>query len=393
MVLAMSCQKEYDNPPITELKAGQTISMENLIGMYAGNPIKFDSTYSLYATVTMDETDGNLYKNVYIQDGNFALNLRTTSGGGLYVGDSIRIDLNGTTLSTYNGVLQLDSVNVDKNIVKIAVDQDAIPTLLTLDLINANLQSRLIKVENVQFIVPELGMTYADKENNESVDITIEDCNGNTMLVRTSGYSSFANEKIAQGNGSIVLIVGVFNSDIQLYIRSFKEINLNGDRCEGQVIVKNFNDDEVNSGGWQVQQVIGNDTWVTNDQGASSSYCQISNFNGANNACESWLISPSIDLSTITAPKLHFLNASNYSGPNLEVFVSTEYSGTGNPNDVNWVNLSPVLSAGGWDWVNSGQLDLSSYSSTNTHIAFKYTGTTSNGKTWEIDDIIIIGSL
>jgi len=37
--------------------------------------------------------------------------------------------------------------------------------------------------------------------------------------------------------------------------------------------------------------------------------------------------------------------------------------------------------------VNSGDIDLSTYISTNTRVAFKYTGTENSGSTWEIDDV------
>ena len=109
-LVSLSCQKEYELPPLQEDSPGKTITIDSLIGLYNGTPLKFTEHLSVFATVTMDESDGNLYKNVYVQDGDFALNMRLLSAGGLYVGDYIRIDLQNTVLSTYNGVLQLDSV-------------------------------------------------------------------------------------------------------------------------------------------------------------------------------------------------------------------------------------------------------------------------------------------
>lgn len=392
----LSCEKKYDTPPISYPEAGNPISLESLIALFIGNPIAFEKadSLSLYATVTMDEKDGNLYKSIYVQDGDFAINVRLQSAGGLLVGDSIRIDLEGTRLSTYNGVLQLDSVHVDRNVTKLASNRDITPLTLSLIDVNSNLQSRLIKLVDVQFISPQLDQTYADGSTNESRDITIEDCDGNTMYFRNSGYASFADELIAQGNGSITAIVGIYNGDVQLLIRSFDEIKLNGERCAGQLIVKNFDDGLIETGGWSVKQVVGNDSWVTNDQGASSFYCQISNFNGSNNnPCESWLISPAIDLNSIIDPKFKFLNAANYQGANLEVYISLDYNGIDDPNNATWSQLNSNLSTGAWSWVSSGLVDLSSYASSNARLAFKYNGTASDGKTWEIDDIIIIGSL
>lgn len=388
------CRKKFEIPPIQTPKAGAIITLEDLIASYQGSAIKFNDSMSVYATVTMDESDGNLYKSTYIQAGDFALNVRLLSAGGLYVGDSIRIDLKGTVLSTYNGVLQLDSVHADNNIVKMAVDRDITPLTISVADVNPNLQSRLIRLENVQFVYPALGGTYAFAADNESKDLIVEDCDGNTVLFRNSGYASFADEVIAEGNGSITAIVGIFNGDVQLLIRSFNEIKMDNERCAGQLIVKDFNDESIESGGWHIEQVTGTDAWETNDQGASSFYCQISNYNGtSNNACESWLISPGINLNEIVTPKLSFINASNYQGANLAVLISTDYNGIGDPTLATWTALNPILSTGGWAWVNSGLIDLSPYSSENAFIGFKYIGSNNDGKTWEIDDIVISGKI
>ena len=388
------CRKKFETPPIQTPKAGAIITLEDLIASYQGSAIKFNDSMSVYATVTMDESDGNLYKSTYIQAGDFALNVRLLSAGGLYVGDSIRIDLKGTVLSTYNGVLQLDSVHADNNIVKMAVDRDITPLTISVVDVNPNLQSRLIRLENVQFVYPALGGTYAYAADNESKDLIVEDCDGNTVLFRNSGYASFADEVIAEGNGSITAIVGIFNGDVQLLIRSFNEIKMDNERCAGQLIVKDFNDESIESGGWHIEQVTGTDAWETNDQGASSFYCQISNYNGtSNNACESWLISPGINLNEIVTPKLSFINASNYQGANLAVLISTDYNGIGDPTLATWTALNPILSTGGWAWVNSGLIDLSPYSSENAFIGFKYIGSNNDGKTWEIDDIVISGKI
>ena len=392
---ASACQKKYEAPTITPPQAGQAITIDSLLNMYAGFPIKFTDDLSLYTTVTMDQEDGNIYKQVYIQTGNKALNMRLLQGGGsLYKGDSIRVDLKGTILSQYNGVMQLDSVDVDKNVVKLDVNKNVPPLVTTIDQLNTNLQSRLIKLENVQFIAPELGGTYADKTNLQSKDVILEDANGNTAIVRSSGYSNFADEPVASGSGSITCIVGVFGNTIQLIIRSFDEIDMNGPRFAGIQELKNFDDGSVTSGGWMQHSVIGNNVlWETSSAGgAPNDYCQISNYiDGTKYDSENWLVSPSYNLTNISAPFLNFNNAFNYSGPTLQVLISTDYDGTSDPNTATWSALNPILSSGSWAWANSGNVDLSAYKTSNVHIAFKYTGTSSSGSTWEIDDIKIIG--
>jgi hypothetical protein len=120
-------------------------------------------------------------------------------------------------------------------------------------------------------------------------------------------------------------------------------------------------------------------------------YAEISNYiNFANQACETWFISPSMNIAAAASPRLSFESAYNFSGPTLEVYVSTNYS-SGNPNAATWVNLNPTLSGGSYNWVNSCNISLNSYKSANTRIAFKYTGTATSGSRWEIDDVAVFG--
>ncbi len=396
LIALTACKKEYDHPPVNTIPEGNVITVTDLRAMYAGAPIHFiDGDTNIYCVVTADETSGNLYKNVYVTDGASGLNVRLVTSGGLYEGDSIRINLNGTILSEYNGMLQLDSVDVDKNVVKQATNVTITPVTATIDQVIAdpNLQSMLVKLENVEFLNTDQGTTYADAVNQISANKTIIDCGGSDILLRTSGYAQFAGETVPSGNGTIVAIVGQYNTDMQLYLRRTSDVNLPNSSCQPSIYVqKNFEDQNVTSGGWTVQMVTGGINWTSNTLGAQfgTAYGQISNWNGSTNtACESWLISPAMDLSAATSPVFTFWNAYNYAGDPLSVWVSTNYDGVSSPSTATWTQLTATLSTGSWSWVNSGNIDLSPYLSANTYVAFKYIGSGSNGSTWEIDEIIV----
>jgi hypothetical protein len=393
LIIASSCKKEFDAPPAKTIPVGQVSTIAELRAMYTGSTITFAEDRSVYATVTMDEKNGNLYKNIYVQDPTGAINLRLLNSGGLYQGDSIRIYLKGTTLSKYNGMMQLDSVNTDLHIIKQKTLVNVSPTVVTIDQLNTSLQSMLVKLENVEFKTSELGTTYADAVNQQTKNKTLVDCNGKEVIVRTSGYANFASQKLAEGNGSIVAVVGEFNGTIQLYIRSVSEIIMNNARCSGipDYLRKDFEDNSSSSGGWTIQNVTGSVNWSVNSVGANSGsyYGQCSNYiGGSNQACETWYISPSVDISGSTNPVFTFLNAYKYTGSPMEVYVSTDYS-SGLPSTGTWTKLTFTASSGNFAWVNSGNIDFSTYKSSNVHVAFKYIGSSSNGSTWEIDDIII----
>ena len=389
MVLgATSCKKEYDSPPGQTIATGDILTVGDLRAMFNGTSHKFVGDSSVYAVVTADETDGNFYKEVYIQDNTGAINVRLLASGGLYIGDSIRINLKGTVLSMYNDVMQLDSVDVDVNVIKQATQKDRTPDVVTINQINPSIQGHLVTLNNVEFSAADQGMTYADGVNNISRNLTLVDCNGNSVLVRTSGYANFANEVIPDKNGTITAIVGQFGTDMQLLLRSSSEVDFTATSC-APPLSKDFEDLSISSGGWTTQQVIGTDNWATSSFGADN-FARISNYDGSSNtATEAWYISPSVDVTNLTAPVFSFDNTYNYAGAPLEVYVSTDYSGFGAPSAATWTALSPTLSSGSWAWVNSGEIDLTAYSSTNLYVAFKYVGSASDGSTWEIDNIVI----
>ena len=136
ILTVVACKKEFDAPPIRTLPVGEVITLKQLRAMHVQNANhKFVGDTSIYAVVTADEVSGNLYKTVYAQDDSAAIVLKLVSSGGIYIGDSIRIVLKGTFLNDYNGMVQLDSVNVDNNVVKQATQVFKTPELVTICLL------------------------------------------------------------------------------------------------------------------------------------------------------------------------------------------------------------------------------------------------------------------
>ena len=404
LVAFNSCRKEYDQPPFEEIPEGMILTIQDLRDTFSGDPIKFDQDFNLFAVVTMDESNGNLYKEVYIQDETGGMNLRMITGGGLYQGDSLRINLNGITLNTYNGVYQLDSVDIDESVVKQANNVVVEPANITLSQVNSTLTSRLVRLNNVEFISSDLGTTLADAQNQQSKNLTLTDCDGNTILVRTSGYSDIANDTVPEGNGSMVGILSEFNGDFQIYIRSMEEVDMTGTRCTSggggggnAYLFKDFSDGSVTSGGWTNYTVTGSGfSWEADDFPSGNFYGAASGWDGSSdNATDLWLISPAIDLSSASAPGLSFRNASKYTGPALQLMISTDYNGTSDPTvQGNWVdytaNASWDTDGGDFTWTDSGVIPMTAFNGeTTVYIAFRYTSTNNDSSTWEVDDIEI----
>jgi hypothetical protein len=399
-----SCKKKFDLPPKKDIPVSGYITIDSIykkfINYYQGagpaptRLFRFNSDINLECLVTADETSGNIYKTVYVEDATGGLQIKLINSGGLYAGDKIRINLNNIALDNYGNTVQLDSIDIYNHVAKISSGNIVTPIKLTMAQAKATTtgsflkyQNRLITLDTVEFYGANKNVVYADAIGKYSLDRFISNVAGSTIDVRTSGYSKFAGYLTPCGVGSITAILTEYNGTAQLIIRDVKEVKMTNANCP--YISKAFdNEPSILYGGWTMENVIGNTNW-TIDSYNGQIYGYISNYaNSSNQLCETWLISPSMNLTGAPNPKLTFQSAYNYTGPALQVMVSTNYT-SGNPNSATWTALSPTMSSGSWSWVASGNVSLSSYISSNTHIAFKYSGTATSGSTWEIDDIVV----
>ncbi len=154
----------------------------------------------------------------------------------------------------------------------------------------------------------------------------------------------------------------------------------------GMVVI--FNQDwEGDMNGWTFVDVEGEMSWnVAQYSGNHYAYANGHN-HGAN---EDWCISPAFNLDAYVNPVLTFRTATKFDGNVLQVFFSNNYNGT-NPTTATWQPLTCELSQGNYVWVESGDIDLSSFSGTNCYIGFKYTCEENQAAAWEVDDIMLVG--
>ncbi|HRX68915.1 MAG TPA: choice-of-anchor J domain-containing protein [Tenuifilaceae bacterium] len=159
---------------------------------------------------------------------------------------------------------------------------------------------------------------------------------------------------------------------------------------------KNFEDQELTSGGWAAFSVTGEEAWrVPADQyGHNNTYCGYMNgYNSGAKENEDWFISPTINADSYSSLTLSFWNTSGYSGPALQAYISNNFSD--NPTTASWDEITGISwhnGATSWEWTYSGEIDLSSVTG-DFNIAFKYTSTTSEAAAWEIDDITLSGQV
>lgn len=416
-VLFAGCKKEFDTPPERHLGVGDVYTIAQLRAMYVNNSNvaiqwRDSSDKSVYAVVTADERSGNLYRNVYVQDHTGSIVLRLKNPGGIYQGDSIRIHLPGTTLSAYQGLLQLDSVDVDNNIVKQGTGVHVEPRTVSIaqlgDATNllSTMQGALIRLENVEFIPGDTAKTYANAVTQATENRTLKDCGSGTVIVRNSGYADFAGVPIPKGRGSFLGVVGVFGSTIQLFIRNVNEVQLNGPRCgendctPAARVEEDFgivqNNAEVQLECWLNVFTEGSRRWRGRiADGQSSAEGSVASFDTQGGTA--WLVSPPLTYSAGMALNFSSAVGSTWQHNGLSVWLSTDINLTNGATvtAAPWQAVNATLAgqtSGTGTWVPSGNIDLSTFVTEGQPfvIGFKYTGVpTTQATTYRIDNVVV----
>ncbi|NPD84638.1 T9SS type A sorting domain-containing protein [Lentimicrobium sp. L6] len=158
------------------------------------------------------------------------------------------------------------------------------------------------------------------------------------------------------------------------------------------VSIIDFVDFEDNTlGDWSGINVNGAQVWEVVAYGNPGNCAKMAGYDGGAFDNEDWLVSPTYDFDTYSNITFSFDNAMNYDGPEMLFYISSDY--TDDVTTATWTELAFEASPGGsWDYVNSGEIDLDSYTGT-VNIAFKYTSTTSGAATWELDNLLLTGTM
>ncbi len=343
-LLLFSCKKEWDAPPIRQVPVGGIKNIDSLrawVNKNGKQPYKVGVDASIYLTITADETSGNIYKEVFARDEfNRGIAIKLLSSGGLYQGDSIRLNLNGSTIDYSNEQLQIDSVNVDNSVIKMATGKNVAPMVITVAQLDTTLESQLVQINGVEFYDKYRGLTFADVVNKKSTSYTLRDCinKEDAAMAYTSSYANFAGQVIPNSNGSIIAIAKRYNSTMELIFRNYAEIKFTTPACGDKVdsLYQTFskassgNITDLILGGWTNVARQGSRVWefYTSTPGNATNPCGASDYSSSETRNEMWLVTPPI----VNSPTkyLSFKNATRYntnSTIQLFLYVSTNFDG------------------------------------------------------------------
>jgi hypothetical protein len=190
--LAASCSEwdpvvniGYDQPeevPYPDIKAN--ISIAAVKAMYVDKPVHIEKNLVIGGQVTSSDQSGNIYRSMYIQDATGAIEIKIGKSS-LYndyrPGQWVFVKLDGLTLGTYEGMLQigLDDPSgeyetayidvqrmIDLHVFKGKIDTPVQPIVLS--------ESEILLDQNMEKLVTLKGLKYA----NEAFALLYPDPNG-----------------------------------------------------------------------------------------------------------------------------------------------------------------------------------------------------------------------
>lgn len=251
---------------------------------------------------------------------------------------------------------------------------------------NNSYLNKLIELDNVQFTDASMGKNYYEPTSDlgGATNHEIVDANGAKLIVRVSKYSNFAGLPVSSLRGKIRGVMTKYNSDFQFMVRTINDIKLTEPRT-----VPYFSEDfTTNFPNWVKFSVVGPQNWLLNATNGNPGKCaDMNGFSSGAVQNDDWLISPAINLASAPTAFLSFQTSRPFSGNNLEVYASINYSGSGAPSTATWTLLGGQLATSG-TWINSGNVSLAAYlGNPNVRIAFRYTSTSSSAPQWRVDNV------
>lgn len=197
--------------------------------------------------------------------------------------------------------------------------------------------------------------------------------------------------------GKYILVNGTFDS----YLGTNGLLNNGGTSSDFEIegasvpvdavtaINQNFDASTSVPAGWTQAQLAGNKSWYVTTFN-NNNYIAMTGYKGTA-PFDQWLITPALNVNGMSEKVLNFDTQVNGYGATtsvFEVYVMT----SPDPNTATLTKLNPALptppASGYSNWVNSGNLDLSSFSGI-IYIGFRYAATTdANYATWCLDNVV-----
>jgi hypothetical protein len=219
-----------------------------------GGATVIDTDVIIEGYVVSSDKSGNIYKSISIQDkpenptAAIKISIDETNLYTKYeVGRKIYIKLKGLAVGYSFGSIQIgqaqgtelgriSAFEISNHIFRSCEVATIIPKKVAITDLNESMLEMLVELENVQFKEDELGLSYANADNTQTVDRVLQSFDTNCNLqgeikLRNSGFSNFKNQLLPERKGNVVAIFSNYYNDFQLYLRSTDDVELTESRC------------------------------------------------------------------------------------------------------------------------------------------------------------------
>ena len=225
--------KEYD--PISGVRE-----------LYQGENVTITEDWTICGTVISNyrhSESGGLnnatsQKSVVIQDETAGIVLFLAENNKeLALGDRIEVKVNGLVLQRFdNGSLQINAVPMDR-ITKITTGSQVEPkTISASELVTGEYESQYVAVTDVQVVDSDLGKTFVTQDGegkDRHTSINFISRTGVRFLLFSSAYSTFGDQPVPEGSGTLKGIAAVHGGDYQISITSTDDYaELTGERFD-----------------------------------------------------------------------------------------------------------------------------------------------------------------
>lgn len=245
---------DFDTPPsnIPEIKNEQIITFDQMFEkLVTGKITSINDDKYIEALVVADDQSGNIFKSLILKDmrgeKGISMSIDENELHALYpTGQVVYVSLKDLAIGYYEGLPTL-GVNSGSTVgripaslirsvmVKSGRTASVEPIKVKVSELNSSHLNRLIQLDNMQFETATPSTTYADANpaSPQSVNHNLIDCDNNKLVLRNSGFASFASQVVPQGNGSIICVYSYYRNAAQLLIRDVTDLNFTGERCGG----------------------------------------------------------------------------------------------------------------------------------------------------------------
>lgn len=224
---------------------------------------------------------------------------------------------------------------------------------------------------------------------NSDAEITYASSNTNVAIVDKDGNVT----GIAAGNAQIIASVQQTNR----YNAATATCNVSVTAtqvCKTPNYSETFADTQ---GDFTIQEVFKADglsyIWKLDESSYKNGMVAKAMYSGTRYESEGWLISPCIELPENATTNLTFDHTAKFfenAENELTLWISTNYK-TGLPSTATWskLNIPTYPSGANWSFVNSGEIDLSTFAGESITFAFKFCSTSTIAPQWEIKNVSV----